>query len=130
MPRSWTSMKTCESKELKVESKGDPGMVGSTWSAAATEWLGGSLSAIVRRAKGFGSGSRGKESYDLLGGEASVAKAVEDAGDGVEGLGDETVGSGSGGDSAAEEEFEAGRALAVGETDGASELDAIRLVEG
>ena len=35
VPRSWTSMNNCESNWEGVESKGVPGIDGSTWSAAA-----------------------------------------------------------------------------------------------
>lgn len=38
VPRSWVSMKNCESKTPGVESNGVPGMVGSTLSEAAMEW--------------------------------------------------------------------------------------------
>ena len=38
VPFNWVSMKNWLSKTPGVESKGEPGIVSSTWSAAAIEW--------------------------------------------------------------------------------------------
>ena len=72
-----------------------------------------------------GDGVRGEEVDDLDGGEARVAHAREDLVVVVRRLGHEQVGGGARDVGPACEELEAGTACAVGDTDGASELDAI-----
>lgn len=68
---------------------------------------------------------RGEKSDDLGGGElAGILEASENLGDVVERLRDRQVGSGLGRVLAADEDVQAGRAGAVGDTDGTGQLDA------
>ncbi|KAH9853596.1 hypothetical protein C2E23DRAFT_111845 [Lenzites betulinus] len=121
-------MKTWESNEDAVESKGVPGMVGSTWSAAATEWLEGkewtAYQLPVRIIGRLGNHVRGEEGDDLVGREAGVAETLEDLRHRVERLRDEQVRGRCDRAGAPEEVLEAGCARAVREPDRAGELDA------
>lgn len=68
---------------------------------------------------------RGEQRNNLSGGElAGILEASENLGDVVEGLGDRQVGSGLGRVLAADEDVQAGRTRAVGDTDGTGQLDA------
>ena len=118
-------MKNCVSKMLGVESKGVPGIEGSTWSAAAMVCLCGmTISAMTLSQEE--QNLRGKESDNLGWGEAaSVGEASKDAIDGVERLGDGQVGSGLSRIGASNEDGELGCTRAVADTDCASELDAV-----
>ena len=120
-------MKNWVSKSSGVESKGVPGMLGSTWSAAATVWLesiyvrAGSV-IMIRTIY-----SRGEKSDNLSGGESSgVRETGEDAVDSVERLRNGQIGRGLGGIGAAEEHCETGGTGAVGHTNGTGKLDATR----
>lgn len=84
-----------------------------------------SRTLVSRRDRCSGGYVRGEESNDLGGGElASIGEASENLGDVVKRLGDRQVGRGLGRVLAANKDVEAGRAWAVGDTDGTGQLDA------
>ncbi|OJT02980.1 hypothetical protein TRAPUB_6459 [Trametes pubescens] len=117
-------MKNWVSNSSGVESNGVPGMVGSTWSAAAIVCLQGMLCERASHARGSRGDIRGEESDDLVRAElAGVVEAREDLADVVERLGHRQVGCGLCRVLATEEHVQAGRARAVAHADRAGELD-------